>query len=194
MLANLVDARATPALVTLLEDPQWFVRLHAVRSLAKRKFLSQADAIGNRLTDSHWMVREAAARTMMVFGRAGLDQLTRHFLDTEDRYSKEQIADEMQRAGLIPTLLVQYASEPPGSEGDVFRQLAKMGKTSYLVSALTSNPERNMRKKFVVEFGRLPDPQIRGWIRQLAARETDLELRTLATNVAGQGTPEEGGT
>jgi len=194
VLANLVDARATPALVTLLEDPQWFVRLHAVRSLAKRKFLSQADAIGNRLTDSHWMVREAAARTMMVFGRAGLDQLTRHFLDTEDRYSKEQIADEMQRAGLIPTLLVQYASEPPGSEGDVFRQLAKMGKTSYLVSALTSNPERNMRKKFVVEFGRLPDPQIRGWIRQLAARETDLELRTLATNVAGQGTPEEGGT
>jgi HEAT repeat protein len=191
VLANLVDPRATPALVTLLEDPQWFVRLHAVRSLAKRKFLSQADAIGNRLTDSHWMVREAAARTLMVFGRAGLDQLTRHFLESPDRYSKEQIADEMQRAGLIPTLLAQYASQPQGSEADVFRQLAGMGKTSYMVSTLTSDSERNMRRKFLVELGGLPDPQIQGWIRQLAARETDLELRTLATQLAGEAPPQK---
>lgn len=189
VLANLVDPRAAPALVTLLEDPQWFVRLHAVRSLAKRKFLSQADAIGNRLTDSHWMVRESAARTLMVFGRAGLDQLTRHFLGTEDRYSKEQIADEMQRAGLIPTLLAQYASEPQGSEGEVFRQLAAMGKTSYIVATLATESERNTRKKFLVELGSLPDPQIQGWVRQLAARETDLELRTLATHLAGEAPP-----
>jgi HEAT repeat protein len=191
VLANLVDLRATPALVTLLEDPQWFVRLHAVRSLAKRKFLSQADAIGSRLTDSHWMVREAAARTLMVFGRAGLDQLTRHFLETQDRYSQEQISDEMQRAGLLPTLLAQYASEPKGDEVNVFRRLAGMGKTSYLVSTLTSSSDRNLRKKFLLDLGTHSDPQIQTWVRQLAARETDLELRTLATHLAGQAPPEK---
>jgi HEAT repeat protein len=189
VLAHLLDPRATPALVTLLEDPQWFVRLHAVRALAKRKFLSQADAIGELLTDSHWMVREAAARTLMVFGRPGLDQLTRHFLETHDRYSQEQIADEMQRAGLIPSLMAQYASEPKGDEGDVFRQLAATGKTSYLVSMLTSSSDRNLRKKFLLDLGNHPDPQIQTWVRQMAARETDLELRTLATSLAGKAAP-----
>jgi len=193
-LSYLLDLRATPALVTLLEDPQWFVRLHAVRSLAKRKFLSQADAIGKRLTDSQWMVREAAARTLMVFGRAGLDQLTRHFLETQDRYSREQVADEMQRAGLLPTLLAQYASEPKGDEVEVFRQLSGMGKTSYLVSTLASSSDKNLRKKFLLDLGAHSDPQIRTWVRQLAARETDLELRTLATSLARQASPEKGGT
>jgi len=189
-LSYLFDQRATLALMTLLEDPQWFVRLHAVRSLAKRKFLSQADAIGKRLTDSHWMVREAAARTLMVFGRAGLDQLTRHFLETQDRYSREQIADEMQRAGLLPSLLAQYASEPKGDEVEVFRQLSGMGKTSYLISTLTSSSDRSLKKKFLLDLGAHPDPQIKTWVRQLAARETDLELRSLATSLVGQTPPE----
>ena len=161
-----------------------------MRSLAKRKFLSQADAIGKRLTDSHWMVREAAARTLMVFGRAGQDQLTRHFLETQDRYSREQIADEMQRAGLLPSILAQYASEPKGDEVEVFRQLSGMGKTSYLISTLTSSSDRSLKKKFLLDLGAHPDPQIKTWVRQLAARETDLELRSLATSLSGQTPPE----
>jgi len=180
VIAYLADPRATPVLLTLLEDAQWFVRLHAVRALAKRKFLSQAPQVARRLTDSNWTVREAAARALLVFGRVGSDQLAQHFLSTEDRYSREQIADEMQRAGLIPALLAQYATEREGATSQVVDMLVQMGKTSYLVWALEANPELELRKKFLVHYGEEPDPEIRKWVSHVASADTDPALRTLA--------------
>jgi HEAT repeat protein len=180
VISYLSDPRSTPVLLTLLEDSQWFVRLHAVRALAKRKFLPQAQQVAQRLTDPHWMVRQAAARTLLVFGRVGSEQLAQHFLDTEDRYSREQIADEMQRAGLIPNLLAQYASGRDGAETEVIDMLVQMGKTSYIVSVLQGSPERNLRKKFLEDFGREPEPNIRAWIKNLALHESDPDLRALA--------------
>jgi HEAT repeat protein len=180
VIAYLADARSTPVLLTLLEDAQWFVRLHAVRAMAKRKFLSQAPQVARRLTDPHWMVREAAARTLLVFGRVGSDQLAQHFLSTEDRYSREQIADEMQRAGLVPALLAQYGAEREGPTTQVIDMLVQLGKTSYLVWALESNPDLEIRKKFLVHYGEEPDPQVRGWVTHVATTDADPALRTLA--------------
>lgn len=194
VVAYLEDERATPVLLTLLEDPLWFVRLHVVRALAKRKFLSQVEQIAPRLTDAHWTVREAAARTLLVFGRVGVDLLSDHLLMTEDRYSREQIADEMQRAGLIPTLLDLYGSDQDKRESRVLHQLADMGKTSYLLSTLVSSPDRKLRKKFLLNFGRDADAQIRDWVRYAATREADQELRDLAASFVVQTTPpREGG-
>ena len=72
VIALLADGRATPALLTLLDDAQWFVRMHAARALAKRKDLPRAKLIAHRLTYTQWMVREAATRTLLAHGRAGL--------------------------------------------------------------------------------------------------------------------------
>lgn len=192
VIAYLEDPRATPVLVTLLEDTQWFVRLHTVRALAKRKYLPQAAALSRRLTDSHWMVREAAARALLVFGRVGVDQLSAHFLSTQDRYSREQIADEMQRAGLIPTLLAEYGRGDESRESRVIAQLAEMGKTSYLMTLVRSS-DRDLRRRFLTNFGANGDAGIRAWVKQVAAEETDPELRALArTSLDGPG--RRGGT
>ncbi len=184
VIAYLGDTRSTPVLLTLLDDTQWFVRLHTLHALAKRKYLPQAAEISRRLTDPHWMVREAAARALLVFGRVGVDQLSVHFLSTQDRYSREQIADEMQRAGLIPTLLAQYA-EGASRETQVLGLLAQMGKTSYLLTLLKASSDRSLRKKFLENFGGNADSQIKAWVRQLATQETDPELRALAQSSAG---------
>jgi HEAT repeat protein len=191
VIAYLADTRSTPVLLTLLDDSQWFVRLHTLRALAKRKYLPQAAEICRRLTDPHWMVREAAARALLVFGRVGVDQLSVHFLNTQDRYSREQIADEIQRAGLIPTLLAQYA-EGASRETQVVGLLAQMGKTSYLLSQLEASADRSLRKKFLENFGQNADPQIKAWVKQLATQETDPELRALAQNSAGTSGRREG--
>ena len=180
VIAYLDDRRATLVLLTLLDDDQWFVRLHTVRALSKRRYLPQVAEITRRLTDSNWMVREAAARALLVFGRAGIDQLSVHFLNTQDRYSREQVADEMQRAGLVPMLLADYAEERDGRQSRVIEQLAEMGKTSYLLAILEANSDRNLHKKFLNAFGRNADPQIKAWVKRLATQETDPELRALA--------------
>lgn len=180
VIACLDDPRTVPALLTLLDDPQWFIRLHTVRALAKPKYLPQAARIARRLTDSHWRVREAAARALLVFGHAGIDQLSEHFLATQDQYSREQIADEMQRAGLIPPLLAQYGNHAGASGTLVIEQLLEMGKSSALVAALRSGSDGHLQKKFVQRFGRRADPEIQAWVKHLAAHEADPELRALA--------------
>ncbi|MHB8655693.1 MAG: HEAT repeat domain-containing protein [Terriglobia bacterium] len=192
VISIVADPRATPVLLTLLEDPQWFVRLHAARALAKRKDLSRAKLIAHRLTDSQWMVREAVTRTLLAYGRPGLDELLDQLLKNQDRYAKEQIADAFQRAGLLPTLLEQYAKNGDGIESRVLEQLVRMGKTSYIVAVLANGSDERLRGKFLANFGRHTDPQIRSWVAGMATHEPDLGLRHKAVNIA-LGLPQMGG-
>ncbi|HEV2351297.1 MAG TPA: HEAT repeat domain-containing protein [Terriglobia bacterium] len=191
VIAYLPDQRATSALLILLGDGEWFVRMHSARALAKQKYLSCANLIAGRLTDAQWMVREAATRTLLSFGREGLSRLYDHALTTTDRYSKEQIGDEIQRAGLVPVLLGQYAQDRNGKETQVMELLAELGKTSCMLEALEGIPERNLRRKFLADFGRHPDPQIRSWVKGLASGKPFSRLRPRAA-VPGIPAPQAG--
>jgi len=180
ILARIPDPRSAPLLLTLLGDPEWFVRLHVVRTLAQPKFQPQVVEIARRLTDANWMVREAAAQTLLTFGQLGVNQLFQDFLSSPDRYSREQIADTMQRRGLVPNLIDQYLESRDGKEKQVIEQLAQMGKTSYLLALLASTPDKELRRKFLLDFGHYSEANIRKWVINLATREPDPELRALA--------------
>lgn len=184
VIAYLSDSRAITVLLTLLDDPEWFVRLHTVRALGKRRFLPQLAPLARRLIDSHWMVRQATVHTLVGFEFAGIRQLTEHFLSTQDRYSREQIADEWQRTGFIPTLLQQYGQEGAEREHHIIEQLVHLGVTSYLLAAVAGGRDLKLRKKFVRDFGRQPDPQIQAWLAYLISYEPDPELRALAQAAA----------
>jgi HEAT repeats len=190
VIGCLTDQRAASTLFTLLEDSAWFVRLHAARSLANRRFLSEAGRISTALTDPNWRVRETAVRTLRGFGPAGVDLLTGHFLATRDRYSREQVADEFQRAGLIPELLARCAETGNGRETAVVRNLAEMGKTSYMIAVLEHREGNGeLRKKFLQQFGQYPDPQIHQWVEHLALQEPDFDVRALAQEALATAYP-----
>ncbi len=184
------DPRVVPVLLTLLEDPVWFVRLHAVRALSARKYQPQAPQVALRLTDENWMVREAAAKALLGFGQLGMNYLYDNLLGTQDRYSREQIVDAMQRGGLIADLLTDYGNAADGRESKVIEQLARMGKTSYLLTLLMRSSDRALRKKFLNQFGSDQDPQIKAWVWDVAHRETDDELRAMARANLGPTTPQ----
>lgn len=184
VIARLAGERAASMLLKLLEDPVWFVRLHTVRSFAGNRFLPYAVRISKTLTDTNWRVRETAVRTLRGFGQPGLDLLTTHFLSTRDRYSREQIADEFQRAGLVPALLTRCTETGNGQETAVLRHLAEMGKTSYLIAALENGAGNGkLRKSFLRLLGQSPDPQIQQWVEQVAVKEPDFDVRSLAQDI-----------
>jgi len=186
VIAYMRDPRAVPVLLGLLEDPEWFVRLHTVRAIAKPRFEGQLLQLAARLADPRWMVREAAVRALLGFGDSGFSVLYDYFLGSEDRYSREQIADEWQRAGVIPTVLGNYAQQPQSRERQVIEQLAHMGKTSYLVGLLLGSADAPLRKKFLQDFGRHSDRQIQSWVAWLATHETDPEVKALAQSRKGE--------
>ncbi|HEX5410907.1 MAG TPA: HEAT repeat domain-containing protein [Terriglobia bacterium] len=186
VIARLADERAASTLLKLLDDSIWFVRLHAARSFAGSRFLQHAVRISKALTDPNWRVREAAVRTLRGFGAPGLDLLTAHFLATSDRYSREQIADEFQRAGLIPALMTRSTETGNGRETAVLRHLAEMGKTSYMIAALENGAGNGkLRTSFLELLGQSPDPQIQQWVEEVAAREADSDVRILAQEALG---------
>jgi len=126
VIAHLPDSRATAALVELLEDAEWPVRLHAVRALAQPMYSAEATSVARRLTDSHWRVREAAAKCLVILGTEGLHLLFRQFLLGSDKYCQEQIAEEIQRAGLLPLLLAEFSGSRDGEALTVKDQLSQL--------------------------------------------------------------------
>ncbi len=142
VICHFRDARAIDVLRELMNDPNEYVRLHAVRSAAGYRDL--LPDLLKRLTDSNWRVREGATKTLAGFGDVGSAELYRHFIKTSDRYSSEQIADELQRSGLIKNLVKTVGKG--GSESElslaVCRKMAQMQKSSMLTNAVaTMEPE-----------------------------------------------------
>ena len=139
------DDGAVGALRSLMQDADEFVRLHAVRACADPYYSGLTSDLARRLIDSRWRVREAAVKTLATFGQAGRRELARFFLDTKDRYACEQIADEMQRSGIIVEMLPGLGSQNGefALSHDVCAKMVSMGKTSLLTDVLYRETRMN---------------------------------------------------
>lgn len=173
VIARLEYPRSVPVLAKLLDDSQWFVRLHTLRAIANPGYCALTEMIAQRLSDPHWRVREAAARTLVTLGQAGIDCLLDLFSQTQDRYSREQVAEELERTGLIPVLLQDYGSAEHQRETRAIEHLAEMGKTSTLLGILLKSPEPEQRRKLAGHLASHPHPQVRAFAQQLRAREIE---------------------
>ncbi len=102
------DAKTRRKLMRLINDQEWFVRLHAVRALGQQR--GAESAVTHLLpcvTDRNWRVREAAVQAIGS-GQDGPRQLLSAFLETEDRYAREQIMEELRVSGRLA-----QAESPP---------------------------------------------------------------------------------
>ncbi|HLW55114.1 MAG TPA: HEAT repeat domain-containing protein [Candidatus Angelobacter sp.] len=201
VLRHFHDPRATAALRALLLDPDEFVRLHTVRACADRYYTELLQDIVRRMTDDRWRVREASVKTLAAFGMTGRQQLAQGFLDTSDRYASEQIAEEMQRGGIVAEMLPALGSAngnmPQAS--NVFFKLVRMGKTSLLTDLLTqetrmsrwgdgapaSDPKR-ARERLLDILLVAPTAHLMDAMRTLADRKTD-ELSARARSLLQSG-------
>jgi HEAT repeat protein len=131
------DVRSVPLLQGLVNDPEWFVRLHAVRALARQRAVLIGD-LSRTLTDANWRVREAAAEALCALGQRGIGGLLDHFSTTEDRYSQDQIAEQLGKAGLLFALL-ESSSDPRRERERRFVQgMLRLGKGEALQAALAT--------------------------------------------------------
>jgi len=136
VIARLDDRRSLPLLRGLLDDGQWFVRLCTTRALASPKYRGLAQPIAERLTDPNWRVREAATRTLLGFGTLGMDYLLDHFLNSHDLYSREQIAEELGRAGTIEAMARRSGRAGYQPETRVIEHLQEVGKVGIVTRPL----------------------------------------------------------
>ena len=91
-------------LAPLLEDPVWFVRLQAVRTLGSQQRKENAQDIAILVLDDKWQVRNAAAIALTLLGEGAIDFFWT-LLKAKDRYAKESVCEEMQKSNFVDLLL-----------------------------------------------------------------------------------------
>ncbi len=167
VIPYLEDPRVIPALWRLTTDSVWFVRLHAVRALGRRRRLPEITPLARCLTDAHWRVREAAAQALARRGSAGFALLLEHFVTTPDRYSREQVAEQMGRSGFIASLLRRHG-EAGGREFRAIQLLIETGKTNAIRSALAGG--RDEKLELLSRLKASPHAAVQSFVRQWAGK------------------------
>jgi len=178
VMGYLAGWRAESVLAKLLGDEAWFVRLHAARALARPRFQFLAARVARLLTDGHWRVREAATQTLISLGDVGVHDLLLHFfgdagldeargiahgrpLRSPDLYSREQIAEQMQRAGLLYVLADHYDEWASRDGSTAISQLTRAGRGAFLLAVL-DDARRRAPRGSKVDDGMEPAPMALG--------------------------------
>jgi len=170
------DAAGENALKELLMDENEFVRLHAVRACADRHLPQFIPWLAQRLGDSKWRVREAAVQSLTIFGRSGEDEMCRYFVRTTDRYGSEQVAEELQRNGVVAELVRTFEdAEKSALASSVFHKLILLGKTPMLLHLAAAEDAPLGVQLHLVELLAADDhPESADFLAQLAESEDSI--------------------
>jgi HEAT repeat. len=122
-----------------MNDENEFVRLHAVRASGDRHLVDLVPSLAERLDDDSWRVCEATIKSLLVFGDKGQEVLFHHFIASESEHACEQLADELQRSGIVSSLLATCARDGHFDRtAAVFRKLTMLQKDTMLLHAIAS--------------------------------------------------------
>jgi HEAT repeat protein len=174
-IAHLDTAVSGSVLRRVLRDPQWSVRRGALQTLAQQPGLLPMAEVQGFLTDPHGMVRQAALRALLAYGREGVSKLYEHFLATEDETLREQILEELEHSGLVLSLLQNYGESPGNLETRVVERLVTIGATHYLHAALSNSSGRQLLQILFEKLGEGREPKIEAWVRRCAALDAARE-------------------
>lgn len=202
VIGHFRDSVSSQLLAKLLSDKEWFVRLHACRAAASRFYVALAPGVVQCLTDSHWLVREAATRALVQMGDLGIESMIRVLASGQDRYSAEQVCEELQRSGLLIALLEHLGarvSTTPVTGGTlsveqtltleeeqnwqalaVVRRMISLGKVAMLLGVLRSPIRMEQKLALIRELALCLTPECLETLRQTAEEDPDPQVRRSA--------------
>ena len=114
----------------LLNDPVWFVRLQAAKTIGKVKCKNFVDMLKKLALDERWHVRDAATLELIELGDASLDAFI-ELLETPDRYAKESISEEIQRSGFVINLIAYIGGVDSKKKAKAKRILTSMHRMGF---------------------------------------------------------------
>jgi len=189
VIAHFHDSLSASILQAAVEDPEWFVRLHATRAATGKLYQALAPVLARRLTDSHWLVREATVRSLRQMGDYGVEHIFRAFLTTQDRYAAEQIAEEVQRSGMLVELLANLNTEEDVRRArSVARRLVELDRTTMLQAYLSAPVPSELKLLLIHELSGAVNPACLQALRTCAEADPDPRVRTAATTAFSTAT------
>jgi HEAT repeat protein len=105
-----IPSQTSALILPLLNDPVWFVRLQAVKSINELTCESAAKQIEKLLFDENWQVRSEAALALTHIGSCAIDVFY-DALKTKDLYAKESICEEIEKTRFSDWLIKHLVDE-----------------------------------------------------------------------------------
>jgi len=171
------DPAAVEALRGLMKDENEFVRMHAVRASSDRHLPILMKDIAARLGDERWRVREAAVKGLTLFDKSGERELFEFFISATDLYACEQLAEEIQRVGLVQELMQTLASDSDESQlaFAVLRKLVLLEKDASLLQVIVSQESDELVRLRVLDVLMVdPRPEVMAAVQFLAQTDAGL--------------------
>jgi len=165
---DLADRRALGVLRKLLLDGEGEVRRRVLRALAGRRQRTPSllPEIGDRLSDTYWEVRKAAAQALLALGPEGKQLLYERLLTAEDPLTRRQIVEAMEETGSMSALVADYGAGAGGLGALALEQLATTEAPSGLAGVIRSLDAESARR-FVARFLE----EVQSWIGPATTRE-----------------------
>lgn len=142
-LGKIQDPSVIPNLLAMDQEPVWYVRLQVSRSLGLFRDPRAIDFLMKRLLDENWQVRAAAAEALLKIGPPALSAIVEMLKVNKDRFAKEQIAEELQRSGMVEEMVHSLADwNDPLLElkRSLLISLVSLGMTQFLCWARENHP------------------------------------------------------
>lgn len=103
-LAGRKGKRPLAAALRLLDDPEWFVRVHAARAVGRLGAPADVARVVPLLADDRWWVRSAAKDALRSLGLGAVEVLTAA-LDDGDEFARNGAAEVLQDVGYVDALI-----------------------------------------------------------------------------------------
>ena len=102
---------ARAAILASIDDPVWYVRVHAARSAGRLLGADAAPSLVRLLSDTRWWVRTAAKDALRGIGPDAVSSLLATLTD-EDAFARNGAAEVLQDIGFVDSLAVGTARQP----------------------------------------------------------------------------------
>jgi len=99
------------ATIARLDDPAWFVRVHAARAAGHVLGAAAAPSISPLLADEQWWVRSAVRDAFRAMGSDAVPALL-PMLTHEDRFARNGAAEVLQDIGFVDMLALEQSDSP----------------------------------------------------------------------------------
>ncbi|MGQ9509837.1 MAG: HEAT repeat domain-containing protein [Thermodesulfobacteriota bacterium] len=151
-LGKMKDLSVVPALLRMENEHVWYVRLQVCRALGLLKDHRGIHFLMNHLLDTNWQVRAAAAEALLKIESAAFSAIAQTLKESKDRFAREQIAEEMQRCGIVEELIHSLGQPYDASmelKKDLLRILASLGIKSLMEWASKTHPSKVVREEIM---------------------------------------------
>jgi HEAT repeat protein len=132
-LGNTNTSYTLPALHSLANDPEWFVRLRAVVALGEIENVGKIRILLRSLCDANRHVRQRAAWVLARM-EPQLEQILDDVVATNDDYALQSFISELERSGAIENIAGLIAGSGEGSVQTTLREVVERAKKSVELS------------------------------------------------------------